>query len=359
MSSEPTSLQPSSTSPLAVSGSAVAALPRRQASWVFAQAVTAAGLVLSGLWAAQPELALTVSLGVGVGAVNPRKIWALPLVVAGVVLGGLLTAAIDWSPVLGAGAVAGLALAWLLPETTDWLDYVNGALATAAGATLGLWAADNLLPDLVNTAWGAALGGGLVGLVASQGMVPLSLRFDNPTVPTARQVQRELTAPYRVPAFKAIDLYNSAVQVAPDRVSRRGMAEIATWVFRLQKTLQTLDAELAGIDPAAIDERIAAAESHDDADEFTRERRVATAAHLRRLLEHRKLIAVERQRTEALVEYALAFLEEARAGLAVARELPGEATPDRLPEVLDRLRGHAVAGDARRRTAREMGKMQV
>jgi hypothetical protein len=71
-------------------------------------------------------------------------------------------------------------------------------------------------------------------------------------------------------------------------------------------------------------------------------------------MEHRHLIDIERQRTHALVEYALAFLEEVRAGLAVARELPGEAIPERLSEVLGRLRGQAKAGDARRRTAREM-----
>jgi hypothetical protein len=359
VTSGPTSLQPSPSSPLTVSGSAVAALPRRQAGWVFAQALTAGVLALAGLWASQPELALTMSLGVGVAGVNPRRLWAAPLVAAAVVMGGLLSAALDWSPILGAGAVAGLAMAWLLPETTDWVDYLNGALATAAGAALGLWAADNLLPDLVGTAWGAPLGGAVIGLVASQGLVPLSLRFDNPTIPTARQIQRELTAQYRPPVFKAVDLYKGAIAVAPDGMTRRGMAEITTWVFRLQKTLQTLDGELAAIDPARIDERIAATEVDDDADPFTKERRVATAAHLRRLLEHRKAIATERQRTEALVDYALAFLEEARAGLAVARELPGEAAPDRMPEVLDRLRTHAAAGDARRKTAREMGKLQV
>ena len=70
-------------------------------------------------------------------------------------------------------------------------------------------------------------------------------------------------------------------------------------------------------------------------------------------------IQTERQRTEALVDYALAFLEEARAGLAIARELPGEASPDRLPEVLGRLRDHATEGDVRRRTNREMGKISV
>lgn len=359
MSQGPTSLETRATSALLHAGSAVKAIPRRQASWVGAQTLAATGLAVTGLWAAQPELALTVSLGIGVAAVNLRRLWALPLVTAAVVLGGLLTAALDWSPVLGAGAVAGLALAWLLPETTDWLDYLNGALATAAGATMGLWAADHLLPDLVSHGWGGALAGAMIGFVASQGLVPLSVRFDNPSVPTARQIQRLLQPMYRPPVFRAVHLYESSARSAPDGQTRRGMAEVTTWVFRLQTTLQALDRELDEIDPDLIVQRIRACEDQDVSDAFTRDRKVATAAHLRRLLDHRAAIAVERERTEALVEYALAFLEEARAGLAVARELPGEATPDRLPEVLDRLRGHAQAGDARRKTAREMGKMQA
>jgi hypothetical protein len=138
------------------------------------------------------------------------------------------------------------------------------------------------------------------------------------------------------------------------------MAEVATWVFRLQQTLQTLDHELESIDVVEIRQRIAACEDlNETADAFTRERKKATAVHLNRLLDHRKAIEIERGRTEAMVDYALAYLEEARAGLAVARELPGEAVPDRLSEVLDRLRSQAKEGDARRRTAREMSTIQA
>jgi hypothetical protein len=351
-------LEPALVAPL-TRGSSVRALPRRQASWVAAQALTGGALALTGLWVAEPELALALSLGAGVAAVNPRKFWAIPLVGAAMMVAGLVTQALDMPSVLGVGAVAGVLLTWLLPEQTDWLDALNGALATAAGATIGLWTAQNLLPDVVGSWWGATLCSVLVGLVASQGLVPLAVRFDNPQVPSARAVRRALKNPYRPPVFQALELYAVAARQAPDTETRRGMAEVASWVFRLQRTLQTLDTELEAIDPLRIEERIRACEQDEAADTFTRERRQATAVHLRRLLEHRSAIATERQRTEALVEYALAFLEEARAGLAVARELPGEATPDRLPEVLHRLRSHAAAGDARRKTAREMGKMEA
>ena len=138
------------------------------------------------------------------------------------------------------------------------------------------------------------------------------------------------------------------------------MAEVATWVFRLQITLQALDNELSHIDPDQVRARIESNRNlGPEVDEFTRERRAATAQHLERLLQHRQAIEIEKSRTDALVDYALAFLEEARAGLAVARELPGETTPERLPEVLRRLRASAQEGDARRRTARELGAIQV
>lgn len=339
--------------------SATAALARRQATWVATQAATALGLSVAGLWASQPELALSLSLGAGAGVVNPRRAWALPLVLVGVTLAGLLAGRLDWPPIVFAGAAAGLAAMWLLPEGTDWLDAVNGALATALGATVGLWTAHQVLPDLVSTTAGALVCAAIVGLVASQGLIPAALRFDRITVPSHRLIRKTLEVPYRAPALRAVELYAITTQVAPDAETRRGLAEVATWVYRLQLTLRTLDRELAAIEPQKVEERIAACEADDNADPFTRERRQATAQHLRRLLDHRRAIAVERQRADALVDYALAFLEEARAGLAVARELPGEASPDRLPEVLHRLRTHAAEGDTRRKTAREMGRIDV
>lgn len=337
--------------------SAVAALPMRQAGWIFAQGGAAVGLVAAEVWATQPELAMSVALGVGASVVNPRKVWAMPLVTAATVLGGMLSAAVDLSPVIGAGAVAGLAVAWLVPEHTDALDYVHSALGTAAGAAIGLWAAHQLLPDLVGTYGGAVGAAALTGLVGAQGLVPLALRFDAITVPTWRQINRELQPLYRPPAVEALQLYATAVTRGPDVETRRGLAEIVTWVFRLQKTLQTLDSDLTAIDPAKIQARIDCAEAPGEDDGFTRERRQATATHLRRLLDHRQLIATERTRTLSLVEYALAFLEEARAGLAIGQHLPGEAAPERLGEVLERLRTHAASGDARRKSAREVASL--
>ena len=357
--SHSTTLVPQPSSPPA-RPAALPALPRQQASWIAAQTAAAGGLGLAGVWMAEPNLALSLALGAGVAVINPRRLWAAPLVLALVVGGGLLAEAIRIPAVLGAGATAGFLAAWLLPQGAGWIDHLHGALATAAAAALGLWAATGLLPGGVGTVLGATLTAALTGLVAAQGLVPLALRFDAVDLPTRRQIRRTLRRAYRAPVEKAVALYReSTARQAPDAQTRRGLAEVALWVFRLQVTLQTLDQELAAIDPAEVTQRIARCEGADEADSFTRERRQATADHLRRLLEHREGLGVERTRTIAVVDYALAFLEEARAGLALGRRLPGEARPDRLPEVLHRLRSHAAEGDARRRTQREMQHLEA
>ncbi|MEZ4316053.1 MAG: hypothetical protein R3F61_01050 [Myxococcota bacterium] len=352
-------LQTVSAAPIALRGTALPSLPARQGMWVGAQMLMAGFVSVVGLWAMQPELALSLAMGAGAGSVNPRKMWALPIVTVIVTLVGLLFTMNNLPAVVGAGAAAGALATWLLPHRTDWLDHVNGALATLTGSSLGLWAATALIPNGAPLVITAILSAGLVGLMGSQGLLPAALRFDSgPDLPTARQIKAELQLRYRPPVFRALELFEKARQHAPDRDTSGGLAEVATWVYRLQLTRQTLDSEAESIDPLSINDRIDRYENpQPDEDEFTRERHAATAAHLKRLLEHRSLIDVEIRRNEALVEYALAFLEEARAGLAVARELPGETMPERLDEVLHRLRSTAEDGDTRRRTAREVSHM--
>lgn len=357
----PGSLQPLGDASVALRGSALPALPARQGAWVGAQMLTAGLAGVSGLWALQPELALSAAIGVGAGAVNPRRWWAMPVVAVAAVLVGMIFTANELPAVVGAGAVAGALATWLLPHRTDWVDLVNGALATLTGSSLGLWAATSLIPGSVPVVIAAILTAGLVGLIGSQGLLPAAIRFDaGPDLPSARQIKAELKLRYRPPVFKAIELYEAARGHAPDRDTRRGLAEVVTWIYRLQLTRQTLDGEAEAIDPSSILPRIEQYTNlGPEVDAFTRERRQATADHLLRLLEHRAVIDVEVGRTEAVVDYALAFLEESRAGLAVARELPGETVPERLDEVLRRLRSHAAEGDARRQSAREVSAVSA
>lgn len=345
-------IQPSDATPLAK-------LPGRQARWIVAQTAVASGLWAAGLWEAHPELSLSLALSVGPVAALPRRIWALPLVCGGVLAAGLAAAAIGIPAVLGAGAVTGLCAGLLLPEEGDALDIVNTVLATLAGSALGLFAAVQLTPGLEGSLIGTALLSGLVALAASTGLLPAAIRLQNDALPTRAGILRTLRAPYREPVFRALELFHRARPHVPDRQTRKGLAEVTRWVYTLQQTLQSHDDALATIDVEAVSDRIAKCLDTSEADAFTRERQQATAAHLQRLLDHREALAQERRRTDALVDYASAFLEEASAGLALARQLPGEASPDRLPEVLHRLRDHADAGDARRQTHRELQQLQV
>ena len=357
------SLQHATSSALQAESSraALEALPRRQALWVAGSVGASLLTAVSSLWVVQPEIALTLCIAAGAAAVSPRRLWAAPLVAAGVTLAGLLFFLVGAPAVIGAGAAAGALATWLVPQRTDWVGILNGALGSLAGSSIGLWAAASLLPEAMPVAVTAMLTAGIVALVGSQGLLPAALRFDHePRLPSVREIQKALKVVYRPPVFRALDLYRNAMSRAPDGETRRGLAEVATWVFRLQVTRQDLDLDLAQIDPESVRARITQnRELPRDADEYTRDRRSAAAEHLERLLEHREAIRVDGERTEAAVDYALAYLEEARASLAVARQRPGDLLPDRLPEVLERLRSHARQGDARRRTVRELGSLKA
>jgi hypothetical protein len=337
---------------------ALALLPRRQATWVVGSAAAAVVAAFAGLWASQPTLALALVLATGAATVSARALTRAPLLVGAVVLAALGAERIEVPGILAAGAVVGLALPFVMSSAPDRWDLLHGTLGAVAAAGLGLWAAYRLLPGGFDGSGGAleaGLAGGLFGLLSAQGMVPLALRLDADPLPSEREIRAQLSEPYRPPALRASRLVRGLKPSSGDGESRRGLGEVARWILRLQVTLQALDAELREVDPGATERRIAELEARTEDDAFTRERRVATATHLRRMLSHTEAIRVERQRTEALVEYALAFLDEARVGLVIASELPGEAGPDRLDEVLGRLRTQAAGGEARRQTRRELG----
>lgn len=336
--------------------SAVDQLPARQLRWTGASVLAGLLCAASPLWATQPELVLAIALGAGAASVEPRRLWAAPVAIAGITLAGWLGAALGLSPVTGAALAAGAVGAAGLRERNDPLDLVHGALGSLIGAALGGWAAAALLPATASPFVAAPITAGLVGVLAAQGLVPAALRYDRrDRLPSVREIHKSLRVAYRPPVFKAIELYAGCNPRGIDSLSRRGLEEVAAWVFRLQVTLQARDQELAAIDPDQIRYRIDAHRAvSGEVDPSTRDPRAAAAHHLERLLEHRAQIELERTRTEALADYALAYLEEARAGLALARDLPGDAMPEGLADVLTRLRGYADEGHARRKTAREL-----
>jgi len=318
-----------------------------------AQALTAGGLVLTGL-DRDPVLALAIATGVGVAATRPARVYLLPLVLLFVVAATLLLDALGLPAGVAAGVAAGLAVG-----TGNSTARFEAVLAGVAGMGVGLWAADRLGLAATSPGWALWMGA-LVGLCAAQALLPGAVRWSLPTrIPSPGRIQTSLAAPYRPACMRAWQLDQAFQSQAPDRATRLGLAEVAAWVYRLALTLQTLDGDLARIDPNVINARRTALLTEDPSeDAFIRERRSGTAGHLARMLEHRTALALERARTESLQDYALAYLEEALSGLAVARVLPGERTPESLGMVLEKLRAHTAEGGARRQTAREIEGMR-
>ena len=301
----------------------------------------------AGFFGIQPTWSLPIALATGLLFARPRRALLAPLV-ALTATGAVWLAAWMGAPtVLGAAAVVGALASWRHQRR---LDMVNGALAGVAGLGAGMLTVSLLnLPVLAETA--------ICGLLAALAMVPSALNWrPRPLVPSRRHIALTLKEDYRPPALRGREVYDRLRTQKPDAETLDGLAEVAMWVYDLSRGLQTLDEELENVDESDLIDRIEflRLEADECSDEFTRERQLATARHLQSLLGHAEQLRLERERSESLQNYAVAYLEEARMGLALARTLPGEAAPGRLGEVLDRLRSHAQESDTRRRTAREV-----
>ncbi len=326
------------------------ALLLRQAGWALVTLL--ATLTMGGL-GLDANAAMTAGVACGLGllvtqAQNPHLLPFFLLATAAGTVGGEWLGFGAWS---SAGWVAGV-----LVGRAGFLGRIEGGLAGFAGAAVGAWLAALMVPDST-TLGGAAAVGVTAGLGASLALLPGALRFvPLNSCPSPARVRATLAEPYRAPVYRAWQVEQELSRQAPDRATREGLGEVAFWVYRLGLTLQTLDHDVLRLDPDGIGARraelVLRVEAADDS--FVRERYLGTIGHLDQMLEHRGHLVRERARTASLQEYAVAYLDEARAGLAVARLLPGEATPEQLGSVLERLRSHAAAGGARRNAAREL-----
>lgn len=347
-----------------------AGLLPRQAAWIAWSALAGALMAATDLVDRAPMPAFALALALSAWAAFPRQWGRGPLLALATVGAALLTGLLlDRDPrtlllgpeLLVAGAVAGAGLTLLDGAPRSRWRQLNGALGGAAGAGLGLWAADTLAGSPLGAgALEGAVHGAVFGLVASQGLVASAFTWrDTDRIPSPPRIKATVAPAWRDPCLRAWELDRAFERQAPDPETRDGLGEVAAWVYRLQWTLQALDRELDAMGGDALESRqlelLARAEGHEDP--FTRERLEATARHLGQLQRHRASLARERERTEALSEYASAFLEEARAGLALAQVQPGEHTPERLGDVLGRLRAHAAERDAHRATAREVSSL--
>ncbi|HJN73320.1 MAG TPA: hypothetical protein QGF58_05230 [Myxococcota bacterium] len=321
----------------------------------------AAGFTASFAWAAglgfvdsHPELSFAGSLALGLVASVPRKILWTPIALAAGIGMAWLAAPLGVPSVVLAGAAVGLVAAWIRGLDQGRLDLLNGALSGAiAAAVAGTVFVLGLLGDIHPVANFA-----LVGLAASLSLAPTWFRFKaRSEVPSRKKVELTLEPPYRKPVLRALELHGQLRAAKPPEEMMEGLHEVVGWVYRLAQSLQTLGRDVEALDEEKLIERVELLqmEADETEDEFLRDRRYATAEHLRKLLQHAQQLRLEQERTASLQEYAIAYLEEARLGLTLARALPGEQAPVRLNEVLDKLRGHAREGDVRRRTAREVG----
>lgn len=343
-----------------------AALTRRQLRWIGLSAAVMAATVVVGS-VLPPAVTIAIALGLGAWAAWPAR-WLLgPTItlaaVGAALLAGLALAdttaplVLSGAQVLSAGAVVGLGLGALEGAPLDPWRRAHGLLGGAAGAGLGWWAATSLVGPAGDSLVMGALQGATLGLVASQSIVAAAMQWHaSDRIPSPSRIRGTLSPPYREPCLRAWTLDQGFEHQSPDPETRDGLGEVAAWIYRLQWTLMALDRELERQPDTTLQERrvdlTERALASDD--EFTRDRLLATAAHLDQLQRHRGALAVERGRTAALSEYASAYLEEARAGLALAQVQPGDHVPERLNDVLGRLRGHAAAGQAHRKTVREV-----
>lgn len=329
---------------------ALSRLPLAQLRWATAQAAAGA----AALWWAEPvspEWLLVALLALGSAAVVAPDLKQATIALLSTFAAGALAAGVGLPPFLGAAPAAGAAAAGGLATPVDRMDRVNAALGVLAGAALGLWAAARLAP--LAGGWATVAAAALVGMGASQGLFPVAWRHDRPMLPGRLTLVRALDKAHLGPVQRAFALYRGMADEVPDVTTRRGVHEVALWVFRLQGRRQALLSEAVAVEPEAVSARLAALAASAESDAFTRDRIVATETHLRRLLEHHAEMIQEANRTASLVDYALAFLEESRAGLILGRLRPGADTPE-LGEVLHRLRGHATTRAAVTRTRREL-----
>ena len=309
---------------------------------------------VAGLIDSHPALAIGGALAAGLVAATPRKLlWAPVILAASLGLAWLAGPLGVPAVVLSGAAVGGLAV-WLRGQDRGRLDLVNGALAGAISAAIaGTGFVLGRVGGLHTSATFA-----LVGLAASLSLAPTWFRFKGRSeVPSQKKVELTLEPPYRPPVLRALELHAQLRAAKPPPEMMEGLHEVVGWVYRLAQSLQTLGREVQALDEENLIERVELLllEAEETEDEFLRDRRFATADHLKNLLQHAQQLRLEQERTASLQDYAIAYLEEARLGLTLARALPGEQAPARLNEVLDKLRGHAREGDVRRKTAREVG----
>jgi hypothetical protein len=353
---------------------------RRQAIWVGSSALL--GAVLSGI--TQLPLDLLIGLSLCVGFVAQAGIrWRKSLLVAlgafffvswvgaedgSSILGRLLaepgvppTVFARGVQIVGLGAILGSGAGFIeRPLEGRNRGLLDGALGGAGLIGLGSFVATALLGDFAVHSWGIGLWLGVLAFITSLVLLVAGLHSREVLrLPQRKVLERAFSGRFLEPALRASTLDQALAGLAPDADTREGLGEVAAWVVRLQWQRQAMEAELDPVGRMETVERKLrlAEEAQRSQDQFTRERILAAIEHIERLEGHHAELVAEDSRTAALVEYALASLDEARASLLLSRVTPGDASPVPLGEVLGRLRSHAEHQRVQRKTQRELGSV--
>jgi hypothetical protein len=329
-------------------------LPRRAVSWTLWQSAVLLGLGVAGL--DSHALAPALAVGIAASTTRPRHIPLALLVVPAVLLAAAAALSVGVPAWTAAGLSGGLAAGVLeLGRRRPW-RLLNAALAGAVLLPMGLLVQQQLV-TLLPAGVGLPLTTLLASTLSALTLVVVAVDWRVlARIPSPRRIRSTLAPQYRSPCLQAWEHDQVVRGMAPDEETRDGLGEVAAWVYRLSRGLQDQDGELGLLSQEDIGQRLEAARQavHATDDAYTRDRRKATLRHLERMEQHREALALERQRTESLVDYALATLQEARAGLAFSRRGAGGPAPEGIDQVLQRLRTHANAEAARRDTAREL-----
>lgn len=329
-------------------------LPQRMLGWTLWQ--TAALLGLTALGLADTVYGPALAVGLAACSARPKHLPFAILVIPLAVLAALAATAMGAPAWTAVGLVAGLAAGWLeLGRRAPW-RLLNASLAGAALVPLALWT-QSQLATLLPAGIAAPIAALTAGLIAAPVLAVVAVDWRPlARIPSPRRIRATLAPAYQPACLDAWKHDRVVRDMAPDRETRDGLGEVAAWVYRLSIGLQEQDAELEQLAGEDIGERVEAARKavYETDDAYIRDRRQATLRHLELMEHHREALALERQRTESLVDYALATLAEARAGLAFSRKGSGHPAPEGLDQVLHRLRTHATEQAAMRDTAREL-----
>ena len=303
-----------SAAPVAAQGRIEYHPPRaiaRQLAWTASAVPVAALASLAGMHTGSVMFYAVVAAA-GLAAAYPSHVLRSLHLLVGLLVAGLAANAVGLQPGLWVAAVTGAVATWYARGALEPWRMVNGALVGFAGAALMTWLASILLPASPFPTVGLAPAIATAAFYAFG--VSQTAWLDGVTwrrldqIPSKRRIRNTLAVRYREPCFKAWDIDRVVRTIAPDRETREGLMEVGAWVYRLSWALQSLDKELGLADEVDLGQRIAHLEQKivTDTDTFVRERHKAAVEHLNQTKEHRNALSVERDRTSALLDYALA-----------------------------------------------------